>query len=171
MATAPSYVYTTQEKVERMMSIRSVQEYSNDDPNYLAADDEQIILDLIYEATDTINSYCLKWYTEAMLATSMIVERHCTWMVCYLLSQRRGEPMRYEGKFNEAVEYFKSIESGARQIPRLPQRSDLVPVNSNYVIDDRFAKARSRVQRETSSGEPYSGQPVDITIDPNYPNG
>ena len=168
MATAPSYLYTNMEAVSRMMSIRSVEEYSQDDPNYLAEDNEQIILDLIYEATDTINGYCLKWYTEATLSTSMLVERHCTWMVCYLLSQRRGEPMRYEGKFNEAIEYFKSVESGQRQIPRLPQRGDLVPSHSNYVIDDRFAKSRSRVQRETSSGEPYSGMPTDITIDPNY---
>lgn len=159
-----AYTYTTQCEIDRIMSIPSREDYSEDDEDSLTTLPSEVVNDAIVQATDEINVYCLRYYTESSLANNSYVRRIATWIACHLLTQRKGEQARYEGQYNKAIEWLTKVHDGAMQIPRIAQRSDLVPCHSNYVIDERFSKAKIRVQQETSTGQAYSGQNGDITF-------
>lgn len=161
-----SYVYSSEGEINRRMSVPMAEDYSEDDPYAAVTDPDDNLDDAIALATDEVNVYCLYWYTEADLADSLWVRNWATWMACYHLTQRKGEPAKFENEYNKAIGYFERIRNGELQIPRLPQRADLAPCHSNYVIDSRFTKAQSRVQRETSTGQSYGAIPADITFDP-----
>lgn len=164
MPESLTYKFTTKCEIDRIMSIPSREDYSEDDPDSLTTDPDEVINDAIVQATDEVNTYCLRYYSEASLANNSYIRRIATWIACYLLTQRKGEQGRYEGQYAKAIEWLQKVHDGAMQVPRLAQKSDLVPCHSNFVIDERFSKAKIRVQNETSTGQAYSGQNGDITF-------
>lgn len=169
MTESLSYTFTDEASITRMMGVLSLTDYLNEvdvDGADAGVDTAAIIADIVAEATDEVYIRCQPFYTMDVLANSSYVRRLATWIGCFLLSQRKGEPARYEAKYQSAIDLLDKVMTGKVQLPRMPQRSDLVPCHSNYVIDDRFVKQRARVERETSTGGSYSGQNVDITYDP-----
>lgn len=167
-----AYTYTTQGEIEKQMGVLPVADYTNEVDGTgatVTTNAADRITNAIEYATDVVNQYAYRFYTEAVLAESRYVRRLATFIACFQLTGLKGEPHRYETEYNEAINILKEIHAGRMQIPRLAQRSDFVPAHSNYVIDDRYAKARARVQRETSTGESYTGQNPDITFDPTMP--
>lgn len=163
-----SYSYTSAAEINRRMSAGSVEDYAEDDPDSLATDPDQNLQDAVDEATDTINLYCLGYYAESNLNANSWVRTQATWLACYYLTSRRAEPSPYKPQYDRVIEHLNQIQLGILQVPRAALRSDFSPTHSNHVIDDRFAKRRSRVQPETSTGSNYSNRPTDVVIDP-YP--
>lgn len=167
MVESLSYTYSSRSEIERLMSTLSVEEYASEAA--LGDDEDANIADVIAQATDEVNYYCLKFYTEELMSENSYIRRLATDIAAYYLSQRRGEPERYVGLYNGAIDKLKEVNAGTHQIPRLPWRSDFAPCHSNIVLDYRFGKRIARVEEQTSSGEGYSGQNVDISFNPLEP--
>ena len=167
MTESLNYLFTSEAEMRRIMSVRSVTDYASDGD--VSDVEDTNLADIIAQATDEINFYCLRFYTEALLSENSYIRRLATWIACYHLSQRRGEPERYVGEYNNAIDQLKQVQQGSAQIPRIPWRSDFAPSHSNIVIDDRYGKARGRTQVETSSGGTYSGQNQDTVFNPPSP--
>lgn len=161
MVESLNYVYSSEAEVKRILTTAGFTDYTTDDRT--VAD---VVADAVNMATDEVNIYCFKWYAESDLANNSFVRRLATWIACNYLTADRGDEPRYQEQYNRAIEFLKDIESGKKQLPRCPQRGDLAPCMSNYVIDDRFKKSKVRVQSETSTGPAHSQQKQDITFDP-----
>jgi len=161
MVESLNYTYSSEAEVKRILTTNGYTDYTTDDRT--PAD---VIGDAVNQATDEVNIRCLKWYGESDLANNSFVRRLATWIACYLLTQDRGDEPRYQDAYNKAIETLDKVSSGEFQLPRCPQRADLTPCMSNYVIDDRFKKSKVRVQGATSVGPTYTEQKQDITFDP-----
>ncbi len=159
MVESLAYLYTSQTEIERLMSIKSAELYV-DDIGLGIADDPLIWTDVIEAATDTVNIYAQKYYTESVLANSAWVHRVATWIGAHYLTQRRGNPGAYETLYDEAIELLERIKSGDLQIPRAELRDVMVPAMSNLRVDDRFVVNKLRVQPSISVGPRTDNQDI-----------
>lgn len=166
MVESLSYTYTSNDEISRHLSPDSLGYYNDDGVVVSGSSPTLNTNDAIEEATDTVNVYCLAYYSEASLSNNLWVRRSATWLACYFLTSRRAEPSPYKAQFDRVISLLEKIRDGEMQIPRCSLRSDFAPCASNYVLDDRFPKRRARVQAETSTGTQYSNRPNDITPDP-----
>jgi hypothetical protein len=102
------------------------------------------------------------------LVNNRWVRRTTSWIACYILSMRRGNPKQFVAKYQEALIHLLAISEGHRPIfdengNPVPVSSDLAPAHSNLAVDDRWVRRKLRVQRETSSGGQSGKQ------DPDWP--
>jgi phage gp36-like protein len=156
---SPTRLYTSQDEIERLMSVKSAELYV-DDIGIGMADDPEIWTDVIDQATDTVNMYAQYYYEESVLELSSWVRRTATWIAAHYLTQRRGNPGAYSSLYEQAIEYLERIKKGELQIPRAVLRSVMVPAMSNYTIDDRFRVNKIRVQPSISVGPQSSEQDI-----------
>ena len=161
MVESLSHTYTSLAEMKRLMTTNGATDYSTDYDTDLSTN---VIADVIANATDEVNFYCLAWYQESDLENSSFIRQLATAIACHLLTQRRGEQSNYTALYERAINFLEKITSGERQVPRIPQRDNLTPCHSNHVVDHRFKKNPIRVQGESSSGDNYSGQKLDITF-------
>lgn len=164
MVESLSYTYTSEAEIKRLMTSAGYTEYVTDDQT--AAD---VLADVINQATDEINVYCCRWYAEVDLANNSYVRRLATYIAAYHLTNRRGEEPRYTTEYQDGRTFLEKVMSGLLQLPRCPQRADLTPCHSNYVIDDRFQQQKVRVQDSTSSGPGTLDINPDITFNNQLP--
>lgn len=154
-----SYTYTSETEINRL--IRTTDKTLNLDDDGDGTAETDALSDIINEATDVVNTYCLKFYEASAMADNLWVRRHCTAIACWLLSQRRGNAAKMQKKYDRAIEQLERVFKGEMQIPRLPYRANMDPALSNYVVDERHPVGQSRVQPSQSVGGTYSGQPLD----------
>lgn len=166
--SAPT-LYTSRSEIESIFSIMGVNTRVDDDHTEAvdtawgikcagaSITEESYLDDIIEEATDYMNQYLLGFYKSTDLANSRWVRRRCSYIACYFLSQRRGNPAQFTTRFEEITAELGMLARGPGAngnplIPRVPLRSDNRPSHSNISIDDRFPYSKIRVQRPTSSG-------------------
>lgn len=159
------YLYTSEDELERL--IRTVDKDLNLDDDGDGNAETDALDDVIDEATDVVNTYCLKFYLASDMVNNKWVRRHCTAIACWLLSQRRGNAAKMQKKYDRAIEQLERVFKGEMQIPRLPYRANMDPALSNYVVDERHPVGQIRVQPSQSVGGSYSGQPTDWS-DPGF---
>lgn len=124
--------------------------------DYDSADD---ILDFIIDdATSTIDQYASQLYAVADLTTSTWVRIRCTWIACYLLSQRLGNPSLFYSRYEQIINELQEVRDGLLPIPLLSTTEDMVPSMSNIEHDPRFREKTLRVEREVSTGDSSSKQ-------------
>lgn len=162
MVESLTYEYTTRAEMDRIFSASGVSLRIDDlsDP-----DDVTIFTEIIGEATEMVNYYCSLNYEEIDLNDSFMVRRWATWIACYLLSQRRGNPAVFSDKYEEVLAMMEEVSNFTRIIPRLPTREDLTPAMSNLHIDDRFRTHKIRVHPTISTGGTYGKQ----DLSPRFP--
>ena len=156
-----TYVYTSRAEIERIFSEGGVSLRVDD----LGVDEALMLDEVIGEATDMINFYCSMNYDEIELESSYLVHRWATWMACYLLSQRRGNPSLFADKYEETIALLEEVYKHIRIIPRLATRENLTPAMSNIHIDDRFRTHKIRVHPTISTGGTYGKQ----DLSPRFP--
>lgn len=122
-----------------------------------------------YEATDLINQFLVSRYEPSAINTNRWVRRTASWMACYILSSRRGNPRQFVARYEEAILHLKDIHDGQRMIfdedgNPVPSRSDLSPSHSNLTVDDWYWRRKLRVQSTTSSGGTHSKQDIDYLM-------
>lgn len=166
MVESLSYTYTSADEISRHLSPDSLGYYRDDGVVSSGSSPTLNTQDAVEEATDTVNMYCLAYYSEASLSNNLWVRRSATWLACYFLTSRRAEPSPYRGQYERVIALLEKVRDGEMQVPRCSLRSDFAPCASTYVIDDRFPKRRARVEIETSTGTQYPNRPNDITPDP-----
>ena len=148
-------VYTTQARVERLLSEHGVMLRLDDLDADLVADAMQ---DSIDDAQSAIDLYLTQFYEDTDLATSTTVTRWATWLAAHFLSQRRGNPSLYLHRYEEIMDQLEGVMDGRLLIPGIPTRDDFTPAVSNFVIDERFHLQKMRVQPSLSSGGTSSRQ-------------
>lgn len=153
--------YTTQEEMERLFGSTAIDLRTDDE-----ADPSQAITDAIYDATLQINTYCQGRYDPTYMAQSQWVRRNATYLACYFLSKRRGNPEQYEGDYDRIMSQLQAVANGQIIIPNLQVRSDFTPSMSNLRVDDRFSVNKIRVESTISTGGSSGRQDVE----PQLPN-
>ena len=143
-----TYTYTSQDEIERFLSQDGVDARTDDLAN---ADDWWD--DLIAMATDKVNFYCERWYDPEDMASNRWIRNHATVLGAFYLSLRRADPGIYHDLYQLYVAELEEVHSGRMQVPRLPQRGDLVPSMSNLEIDERYPHRKIRVDPTTSVGQ------------------
>lgn len=162
-----SDVYTTRSEIERIYGQRGVTSHVDDqDLGDIPDDDTTEMSDDIWEgviqdATDEINLYCLGYYTASDLKNNVWVRRQASYLGCYYLSIRRGDPGQYANRRDDILGLLQRIQAGNMQIPRLATRGDLTPGMSNYSVDDRFRTNKVRVKPSISTGGTYNNEDID----------
>ena len=155
-----AYVYTSEAEIKRILSNSGFDLRLDDLSN-----DLDTVTDLINEASDLVNFYCGLHYDESDLETSTLVRRWATWIACYLLSQRRGNPAIFSDRMGEVLALLEEVSRHDRVIPRLPTRENLTPAMSNVHIDDKFRTHKIRVHPTISTGGTYGQQ----DLSPRFP--
>jgi len=157
-----AYRYTSRAEMQRVLGASGIDLRSDD---LGGSEDSSMIDEVTGEATEMINFYAGLNYDEKDLETSFIVRRWATWIACYLLSQRRGNPALFSDKYEETIALLEEVYKFNRIIPRLPTREDLTPAMSNLHIDDRFRTHKIRVHPTISTGGTYGKQ----DLSPRFP--
>lgn len=163
-------LYTSRAEMEELFSRLGVDSRIDDDQSasvntpydFTRAEDqpnEETYLDfIILNATELINQYLYLYYDPLVLTDNRWTRMVCTWIACYLLSKRRGNPELFTTEYEQYIETLKLIAKGPGVngnplVPRAALRFDLRPSHSNIVIDDHYTQSKIRVQETTSSGE------------------
>lgn len=164
-----SHVYTSEAELVRLMSATSLDQYLME-PDGTALTGittptrDDVLYDAIEQATDKVNDYCYQLYAPAKLETSRWVRLRATQIAAHLLTQRKGEPGRYQELYDSALNDLEEVRMIRRYIPRLQTIADHRPTADNQVINDTFLSARARVSRQSSSDSPsYSNMKPDST--------
>jgi phage gp36-like protein len=177
MVETITYKYTTEAELVRLMSQASLTEFLTDPDGTVLVDTpvpttptkSEVLNDAIDRATDKVNDYCYQLYELRLLANSRWVRVRATAIAAHYLTQRKGEPGRYQQLYDEAIADLQSVKETKTYIRELPLITDMRPTANNQVIDDRFASSRARSSQRTSSDQPgYSNQKPDVS---NYGGG
>lgn len=147
--TLLAQTYTTQAEIERLMSKKSSELYV-DDTGVGIADDPEIWDDAINESTDMVNMYTQMWYEATVLVTNSWCRRVATWIAAHLITMRRGNPGAYSDRYYDYIAMLERVKKGELQIPGAYQRAAMIPMGTNYSIDDRYPINKLRVQPSTS---------------------
>lgn len=157
-----SYTYTSEAEINRVFSDSAVDLRVDD---LTGSELTTFWTEIVIEATDMVNFYCELYYDPVDMQDNRWIRRQATYLGCYLLSIRRGNPEQYTQQYDRVLADLQLIAEGKRQVPRLPTRGDLTPAMSNMRVDDRFTISKVRVQPSISTGGSSSNQ----HIDPIYP--
>lgn len=122
----------------------------------------------IDDASSQIGAFLEQVYYPADLAGSTWVKIRATWLACYRLSQRGGNPSLFYGRVQEIMDELNAVKNGLLPIPGLATRADFIPSMSNIEHDPRYRDATRRVDPETSTPGLGGTRPQDIT---EYPGG
>lgn len=146
--TRLSYVYTTKAEMQRIFSDRGVQ-LRIDDMNTVSQD--EYFIELAEDASDIINEYVENLYDQVDLSNSRWVRIRCTWIACYLLSQRRANPALLVGRYQEILEELEKVRLCIIDIPGLAKRANHFPSMSNLVVDPHYPIRSLRVVESLST--------------------
>lgn len=157
-----TYTYTSQAEVQRLISTEGVQLRITDLTGTNATD---YWTELIAEATDIVNQYCLGYYEAEEMADNRWVRSRATWIALALLCKRRANPVPGSilDRYEEIIADLNGVLIGKFMIPRLGTRSDMLPSLSNLRVDDRYRTRKLRVNPNISTGVIGSNQ--DLSFD------
>lgn len=161
IATPPDYIYTSRDEMERILSQIGVNLRIDD---LDVAGSEGALESFYIDATLTIDTYVQHYYEPQDLYSSYWVRLRASWLACYYLSQRRGNPALFQLRYNQILEELERVQLGELVIPGLPTRFDLTPAMSNIVIDERFTIDKIRVHPSISTGGVSSRQSLSPVI-------
>ena len=171
-------LYTSRAEMEEIFSRLGIDSRIDDDQseavdspydfsrNVIQPNEETYLDAIILSATELFNQYLLSYYDAQLLVDSRWIRSRCTWVACFLLSQRRGNPEQFTEQYNEILATIRQIAlgpgiNGNPQIPRIPTRFDFRPALSNLVVDDHYSQSKIRVIEKNSTGR----QPPDTDAD------
>lgn len=157
MVEALTYTYTSQAEIERVWGETAVDLRTDD-----LVSTTTLFTEIVAEATDTINLYLNRRYEASVMSENAWVRRAATWVGCYLLSRRRGNPGQYYEEYERILALLDQIKHNALDLPRAPVRSDAIPVGTNYTIDERYHQGKVRIQQGTTTGQPYPTAQTDL---------
>ena len=153
--TLLSTVYCTEAQMDLYLSSQGVIDFADHDAD--GTSDSGVTDDCINQATEEIDLYCRQRYTQAVLATSTLIERWAVVMAARFLCQRRGNkpPDSLEEEFQRITDpdngFLAKIAAGKRQLPGKALRATLQPTWSNLTVDRRYRRSKIRVTDANSS--------------------
>lgn len=143
----PTYFTSEAEIVEVMGEAGIAMRMDDVDPE----DYDTTLNRIMADATDTVKLYLSGRYSVADLDASDFIHRRCTFIACYYISRRRGNPGQFREMYEEARGDLEEIRDGDLILPDTPVSSDMTPALSNFTMDARFRQPM-RVRTELSTG-------------------
>ena len=141
---------TSKEEMERVFSIDGVTNHVED---LTGTDFEAVIDELIIRASETVLQYLRGRFDITAMDNSMWVRMKATYIACYYLSVRQGNPSLYGDLYAEAMMDLAAARDGTIN-PGLPTPPRVVL--QTPMIDSRFFQP-SRINPRRST-KLYSGQ-------------
>ena len=140
--------FTSLAEIQRVLSVEGVDNHTEDDLS-----DPTIINELIYRATETVLQFLRGRFDQSDMKSSYWVRMKATYIACYYISIRQGNPALYGDMYNESMLDLAQardglINTGLRTTARI--------VVQTPMLDSRFYNpARILPNRSTKV---YSGQ-------------
>lgn len=140
--------FTSLSEIQRVFSIEGVDNHNED-----VLGDPTVIDELVYRATETVLQFLRGRFDQTDMAASYWVRMKATYIACYYLSIRQGNPALYGDMYNEAMLDLAQARDGLIN-PGLKTSARLVV--QTPMLDSRFYNpARILPNRSTKI---YSGQ-------------
>jgi hypothetical protein len=155
--------YTSKVEMQRLFSACGVN-YRMDD----ADDPEDTLAFFIDDASSTVDMYAGQIYNQSDLNTSQWVRIRATWLACYLLSQRMGNPSLFFNRYDQILQELQKVQQQQLPIPGLATSVDMVPTMSNLEHDPRYREKTLRVESEVSTGATSSKQDLSNQLLPEW---
>lgn len=159
-----AYLFTSREEMERVYSTIGVTLRADDlSESGDKSNHTKMLWEVVNAATETVNSYTLKYYNPSALVNSPWIRRRATIIACYYLSMRRANGTQFTREFQLIIaELEKFLGPKPPLIPGpdgnpVPVRTSMIPTVSSYIIDDRLRYEKLRVRQQYST-KPYPGQ-------------
>jgi hypothetical protein len=157
MAVAPSYQFTSQDEIERLFSQMAIKLRTDD---LAGVDIASWWEEHISDATLRVWTYLHLLYGDTTgtptsdLVNSYWIRRRATWIACYYISQRRGNPAQFSERYAEIIDELEQVHLGFLQVPELPTSAKLTPAMDNVIVDMRYPLSKLRVQVPLSTDTP-----------------
>lgn len=145
--TRLTYTYTTEVEIRRLISSTGADQWVDDIPT----DYDDYFVEVIEDATSTINQYLEKFYSPADMTNSPWVRRRATYIAAYHLTKRRGDPGLYGDDYQRIIGELQEANEGIIQVPGLAYTAGMLAVMQNVTVDQRFIYAKSRVRQNIST--------------------
>lgn len=156
ITTSGNY-FTSLEEIQRMFSIEGVNNHLED---YAEDPDLQDVIDeIIIRATETVLQYLRGRYVVSDMETSYWVRMKATFIACYYLSLRQGNPSLYQDQYQESLLDLAMARDGVIN-PGL--NTPMRVITQTPMMDSRFFH-NSRVD-PARSNKIYSGQRMPYRI-------
>lgn len=149
---------SSREECESIFSIDGVDLRIDDDDDGVTdgtgdtANDTELLIDALIEGSDDAYQKLLSRYDADVLATSTWVRRRVSYLVCNIISIRKGNPAQYCAQAEKYMEMFQKVKLGLEFIPRLAPRADFAPTMSNIAVDHWHSVQKLRVLVDASEG-------------------
>jgi phage gp36-like protein len=155
------HLYTSVPEMHRVISSVGRVLWTDDED-----DDEQVLLEVIEDATTTMDSYLYRLHDAEDLKKSVWVRRRATVMACHYLTQRRGDPGLFSDRMFSIQEELQAVLEGLIQIPDMPFTAGMMAVMQNVTVDQRYLSQKNRVKptlsTDTGGREPlFRGLPYE----------
>jgi hypothetical protein len=153
--TAPSYTFTSQEEITRLLSLDGSNQWIDD---LTLSDTNDFLVEVIADATLTCMQYLGKLYDPANLQSSYWVRRRATYIAAYHFTKRRGDPGLYGEDYQRSILELEQASDGLIQVPDMAYSAGMLAVMQNVVIDMRYLQNKTRVRESAStdtSGREY----------------
>ncbi len=145
-------------EVESIFSIDGIDLRIDDDDDGVTdgtggtANDTQLLIDALIEGSDDAYQKLLGNYEDVVLETSTWVRRRVSYIVCNIISIRKGNPAQYCEQAEKYMKAFVDIQHGREFIPRLKPRFNRQPTMSNVIVDHWHGVQKLRVLVDASEG-------------------
>lgn len=150
-------VYTSQAEIEDIFSISGADLHTDD-----IIDNPSFWEKLCERATSRVNQYLMGLFSAENLQNHVRIREIATYIACYLLSIRRGNPALYRGEYEECLADLENMQTGNLYLD-IPRRQSHRVVMQNVVIDNRYFRNPNRVEPLTSTTV-IGGQAVLYTV-------
>lgn len=161
--------WTTYAEVSSILSELGVDSRTDDIAEYGSSAPEALVLDAIEEATDFMRRQLRHRYPDAEMENNRWVRRRCSYVACYILSRRRGNPAQYREEYDAIAAELKDIRLGIEFVPDAVPSYTTGPAMSNQNVDHRYTRAKLRTDPNTSTGDATGDRDWDMsypTIEP-----
>lgn len=149
-----SVALTSKEEIEALFSSEGVENHLED-----IVDNDLVIDQIVVQASETCLLYLRTQYSEESCAENPWVRQQATYIACYFLSIRRGNPSLYTDLYAQALVYLEQVRDGELN-PGIPSKPRAVV--QTPMLDSRFIQPK-RVNT-TASTRVYPRQNL-----PRYP--
>lgn len=127
---------TSREEIEEVMSVEGVDNHLEDFPSLLS---HPIMDRIIRQASERCLLFLRTHYSEDSLSENVWVREQATYVACYLLSIRRGNPSLYSDLYAQAMEYLEMVRDGLLD-PGIPSKSRVAV--QTPMLDSRFLETK-----------------------------
>lgn len=142
--------FTSLDEIRRVFSVDGVNNHVED---FLAEEFTLVINEIIVRATETVLQFLRGRYVVSSMAASYWVRMKATWIACYYLSVRQGNPALYGDQYQEAMLDLALARDGIIN-PGL--NTPMRVISQTPMMDSRFFHT-NRIDPSRST-KTYSGQ-------------